>query len=98
MASNEGTPSQDQLALISGSFRGVPDFPKPGILFWDMMPLLLNPKAFQCCIDLLAARYAGKSIDVVAGARPRARVGWLFGAHATPCDELLGVAFETCSQ
>jgi hypothetical protein len=75
MASDSASPSEEQIALISGAIRGIPDFPKPGILFWDVTTLLLNPEAFRCCIDLLAARYAGKSIGVVAGALLCAREG-----------------------
>lgn len=57
--------------------RDIPDFPKPGILFKDIMPLLANPTAFQHSIDLLSIHYAGKSIDAIAAAEAR---GFLFAA------------------
>lgn len=55
--------------LIADNLRGIPDFPKPGILFWDVTTLLLDPKVFQATIDAFTKRYKDKKIDVVAGAR-----------------------------
>lgn len=57
--------------------RDIPDFPKPGIMFKDIMPLLANPAAFGHSIDLLTARYAGKKLDAIAAAEAR---GFLFAA------------------
>lgn len=57
--------------------RDIPDFPKPGILFKDITPLLGHPEAFQVSIDRLEAEYAGKGIDVIAAAEAR---GFIFGA------------------
>jgi adenine phosphoribosyltransferase len=57
--------------------RDIPDFPKPGILFKDIMPLLGDPTAFQHSIDLLSIRYAGEPIDAIAAAEAR---GFLFAA------------------
>lgn len=51
--------------------RDVPDFPKPGILFKDITPLLADPSAFQLAIDLMAVRYAGAPFDVIAAAEAR---------------------------
>ena len=55
--------------------RDVPDFPKPGIMFKDITPLLLNPTAFGVAIDQLAALVADQDIDVIAAAEAR---GFLF--------------------
>ena len=60
----------DELAMkrmISDSIRGIPDFPKPGILFWDITTLLLNPDAFQATVNIFVERYKGRQVDVVAG-------------------------------
>ncbi len=57
--------------------RDIPDFPKPGILFKDITPLLANPTAFAHAIDLLSIRYAGARIDAIAAAEAR---GFLFAA------------------
>lgn len=54
-------------AVICESIRGVPDFPKAGILFWDVTTIMLNPAAFQYTIDLFVEEYKDKKIDVVAG-------------------------------
>ena len=67
--------------------RDVPDFPKPGILFKDITPLLGHAEAFQAVIDGLAEYYRGKPVDVVAAAEAR---GFIFGA---PLALALGLGF-----
>jgi adenine phosphoribosyltransferase len=57
--------------------RDIPDFPKPGILFKDVTPLLAAPEAFRHAIDLFAGHYQGQAVDVVAAAEAR---GFLFAA------------------
>src|SRR5262245_25276957 len=57
--------------------RDIPDFPKPGIRFKDITPLLADPTAFQVAIDLLGVHYAGAPIDAIAAAEAR---GFLFAA------------------
>jgi adenine phosphoribosyltransferase len=57
--------------------RDIPDFPRPGILFKDITPLLAEPAAFQHAIDLLAAHYRAAAVDAVAAAEAR---GFLFAA------------------
>ena len=51
--------------------RHVPDFPKPGILFYDITTLLSDPAGFHDVIDALAAPYAGQGIDRVVGIESR---------------------------
>jgi adenine phosphoribosyltransferase len=57
--------------------RNIPDFPKPGIQFKDITPLLAEPRAFQEAIDLFSAHYRGRDLDAVAAAEAR---GFLFAA------------------
>jgi adenine phosphoribosyltransferase len=57
--------------------RDIPDFPRPGILFKDITPLLAEPRAFQMAIDQLYERYRAMPIDAVAAAEAR---GFLFAA------------------
>jgi adenine phosphoribosyltransferase len=57
--------------------RDIPDFPKPGILFKDITPLLAEPRAFQFAVDTFVEHYRGKRIDAVAAAEAR---GFLFAA------------------
>ncbi|MBA5869851.1 MAG: adenine phosphoribosyltransferase [Nitrospira sp. CR2.1] len=56
--------------------REVPDFPKPGILFYDITTLLKNPQAFRAIADDLAARYDGQGIAKVIGIESR---GFILG-------------------
>ena len=65
--------------------RDIPDFPKPGILFKDITPLLADSASFKSVIDTLKERYADKKIDAVAGIEARgfvfaAAVGYALGA------------------
>lgn len=62
---------------LQGFIRDIPDFPKPGILFKDITPLLSHPQAFHHSIDLLAIHYRGQAIDALAAAEAR---GFLFAA------------------
>ena len=55
--------------------REVPDYPKPGILFYDLTTLLKDQKGFQTLIDRLCKHYDGHKIDLVAGIEAR---GFIF--------------------
>jgi adenine phosphoribosyltransferase len=62
---------------LKSRIRHVPDFPKPGILFYDVTTLLRDPQGFKLAIDSLAAPFHGKSIDVVVGIESR---GFILGS------------------
>ena len=69
---------------IKSLIRDVPDFPREGILFKDITPLLANGQAWKQVVDRLADRYRG-AVDVVLGVESR---GFLFGsalAYALGC-------------
>lgn len=63
--------------LLTNYIRDIPDFPKPGILFKDITPLLGNPEAFAESIRLLSDQFRGQPIDAIAA--PEAR-GFVFAA------------------
>ena len=56
--------------------RTVPDFPKPGILFYDITTLLKDKTGFAQLIDAMAAHYIGRHIDLILGIEAR---GFIFG-------------------
>src|SRR5262245_3191134 len=62
---------------LEGYIRDIPDFPKPGILFKDITPLLAAPAAFRRAIDAMAAPFEGRAIDAVAAAEAR---GFIFAS------------------
>ncbi|MGE3164517.1 MAG: adenine phosphoribosyltransferase [Planctomycetota bacterium] len=68
------SPTHDRVRSL---IRDIPDFPKPGILFKDIGPLLRDGRAFASTIDLLAARFTEDGVQYVAA--PEAR-GFIFGA------------------
>jgi adenine phosphoribosyltransferase len=57
--------------------RKVPDYPKKGILFYDITSILVQPKAFQYCIEAMVDLYKDKDINAVAGIEAR---GFIFAA------------------
>jgi adenine phosphoribosyltransferase len=67
------TPESDLKTYI----RDIPDFPKPGILFRDITPLLATPKAFRAVIDRFAEHYRNRKITSVIAAEAR---GFIFAA------------------
>jgi len=67
----------DDVVNIRGAIRDIPDFPKPGIVFKDITPLLSNGTLFGKTVDLIASRYRGQSIDTVLGIESR---GFIIGA------------------
>ena len=62
---------------LKSRIRHVPDFPKPGILFYDVTTLLRDPQGFKLAIDSLAMPFQGKPIDVVVGIESR---GFILGS------------------
>lgn len=62
---------------IQKFIRDVPDFPKKGILFKDITPLLGNGPAFAEAIKMMAAKVGGQKIELIAGIESR---GFIFGA------------------
>ena len=61
---------------IQEAIRDVPDFPKPGIIFKDITPILDDPKLFQATIDLFTARAEEQNVNKIAAIDAR---GFLFG-------------------
>ena len=62
---------------LKAKIRHVPDFPKPGILFYDITTLLNDRQGFRDTIEALASRYRGKGIEQVVGIESR---GFILGA------------------
>ncbi|HLK38342.1 MAG TPA: adenine phosphoribosyltransferase [Polyangiaceae bacterium] len=56
--------------------RDVPDFPKPGIVFKDLTPLLASPRALHIVLDGIAERFIGEHVDAIVGVEAR---GFIFG-------------------
>ena len=72
---------------LKASIRHVPDFPKAGILFYDITTLLQDPVGLRAAIDSIAGPFAGQKIDLVVGIESR---GFIFGA---PVADRLGAGF-----
>lgn len=67
--------------------RDIPDYPKPGILFRDITPLLAHPAAIKAAAEAMAEPFLGQGIDVIAAAEAR---GFIFAA---PLAIQLGAGF-----
>ena len=68
---------RDAAALVASRVLDVPDFPKPGIVFKDLMPLFADGAVFRQVIDGIVAHHGPESFDVVAGIEAR---GFLLAA------------------
>jgi adenine phosphoribosyltransferase len=62
---------------LDAAIRKVPDFPKPGILFYDITGILTNPEAFRYCVDRLVACVKETGAQAIAAIEAR---GFLFAA------------------
>ncbi len=72
---------------LKEKIRDIPDFPKAGIVFKDITPLLQDAAAFKYSLDQMTERYQDQKIDVVVGIESR---GFIFGA---PLADRLGAGF-----
>ncbi len=79
--------SDPAVSLLTRHIRDVPDFPKPGILFKDITPLLADATAFRLSIQLLTERIAPLRPTMIVGVESR---GFIFAA---PVAERLGLGF-----
>ena len=87
---------------LRARIREIPDFPKPGILFYDITTLLKDPVAYRAAIDAMLAPYAGMTIDVVVGMESRgfifsAPMAYQLGAGLVPVRKLGKLPAETIS-
>jgi adenine phosphoribosyltransferase len=65
------------MEALKQRIRHVPDFPKPGILFYDVTTLLKDPEGFRIAVDAMTEPYRGRGIDTVVGIESR---GFIFGS------------------
>ncbi|MFC1497495.1 adenine phosphoribosyltransferase [Verrucomicrobiota bacterium] len=65
-----------KIEILKAAIRDVPDFPKPGIIFKDITPILSDAKMFRAVIDLFVERHLGMGIKKIAAIDAR---GFLFG-------------------
>ncbi|OZI53221.1 adenine phosphoribosyltransferase [Bordetella genomosp. 4] len=67
----------DTVELIRRTIRSIPDWPRPGVVFRDITPLLQDPRTFRVLIDLFVYRYMRQRLDLVAGVDAR---GFIIGS------------------
>ena len=72
----------DPVGHLKKLIRDIPDFPKPGILYRDITPLLADPSGLALSVELMANPFRGKNIDLVVGAESR---GFIFGTAVACC-------------
>jgi adenine phosphoribosyltransferase len=72
----------DPTIRLKQLIRDIPDFPKAGILFRDITPLLADPSGLALSVELLANPFRGKNVDLVVGAESR---GFIFGTAVACC-------------
>jgi adenine phosphoribosyltransferase len=79
--------AKDHMDALKSQIRHVPDFPKPGILFYDVTTLLKDPQGFKLAIDSLSQPYQGLGITLVVGIESR---GFILGSAVA---DRLGAGF-----
>ncbi len=67
----------DPVDYIRQAIRSVPDWPKPGVTFRDITPVLQDPRSFRVLVDLFVYRYMRQRLDLVAGIDAR---GFILGS------------------
>src|SRR5690348_18427416 len=72
----------DPIGRLKALIRDIPDWPKPGVMFRDITPMLADPQGLALSIELLANPFRGKNIDLVVGAESR---GFIFGTAVACC-------------
>jgi adenine phosphoribosyltransferase len=85
---------------LRAKIREIPDFPKPGILFYDITTLLKDPASFRQAIDLMLEPYKDERIDIVVGMESRgfifsAPMAYLLNAGLVPVRKLGKLPAET---
>jgi adenine phosphoribosyltransferase len=85
---------------LRGLLRDVPDFPRPGVLFKDITPLLADAGAFRTAVDAMAEPHADAGIDLVIGLEARgflfaAPIAYLLGAGCVPFRKPGKLPYET---
>ena len=80
------------MQTLKDKIRNIPDFPKPGILFYDITTLLRDPAGFRDTIEALAGPYKDAGIDVVVGIESR---GFILGGAVA---DRIGAGFAPGSE
>lgn len=73
---------EDPISALKALIRDVPDFPKPGVVFKDITPMLADPSGLALAIELLANPFRKTRVDLVVGAESR---GFIFGTAVACC-------------
>ena len=91
------------MSVMRSSIRDIPDFPKPGVMFKDITPLLSDPVAFSTAVDAIVVSFGRGTIDKVVGIEARgfiiaAPVAYHFGAGFVPLRKPGKLPYETVSE
>ena len=91
------------MGVLRSSIRDIPDFPKPGVTFKDITPLLADPVAFSTAVDAIVVSFGRGTINKVVGIEARgfiiaAPVAYHFGAGFVPLRKPGKLPYETVSE
>jgi adenine phosphoribosyltransferase len=90
-------------SLLADRVRDIPDFPKPGVMFKDITPLLGDPEAFSSAVDAIVVSFGRGKVDKVVGIEARgfiiaAPVAYHFNAGFVPLRKAGKLPYDTLSQ
>ena len=91
------------MGVLRASIRDIPDFPKPGVTFKDITPLLADPVAFSTAVDAIVVNFGRGTINKVVGIEARgfiiaAPVAYHFGAGFVPLRKPGKLPYETVNE
>ncbi|MGH8930042.1 MAG: adenine phosphoribosyltransferase [Egibacteraceae bacterium] len=91
------------MAILHRSIRDIPDFPKDGVVFKDITPLLADPAAFSSAVDAIVVSFGRGTIDKVVGIEARgfiiaAPVAYHFGAGFVPLRKKGKLPYDTLAE
>ena len=91
------------MSVLDKKIRDIPDFPKPGVMFKDITPLLADPATFSTAVDAIVVSFGRGSIDKVVGIEARgfiiaAPVAYHFSAGFVPLRKAGKLPYETVSE
>ncbi len=86
---------------LKSMIREIPDYPKPGILFYDLTTLLQDSRGFHSLVDQLCEHYNGNKVDIVTGIEARGFIfapalAYRLGAGLRSCAQAKEAALEDC--
>lgn len=103
MSDGRRTTLRFDTSILQDCVRDIPDYPKPGVVFKDITPLLADPAAFSTAVDAIVVSFGRGTIEKVVGIEARgfivaAPVAYHFGAGFVPLRKVGKLPYDTMTE